>query len=184
MIMLDSLGKYRMGRLWIDEIPNICYDNTHQLQFAAKTEFINTVQSVKIALELSLPQNSSNYALLGISYTPSDNNIIEVKINASSNTEEKVKETIVSAIDEIYVGIPLEYANAVKSATQSVIEEINDFPNGILEFNLGAHGLIGSSNVIFSRVTYIILKLLCKNPKNMTIEEIKDEINRLIEQEK
>ncbi|WBW97427.1 hypothetical protein [Oceanirhabdus sp. W0125-5] len=184
MIILDNLDKYRRGRVWIDELPNMSYDVIQQLHSFIEIKSNSEIQAANLALELSLPRGASNYALVGLRYTPTKNKVVEIKVNVSRNTGEIINDNIASQIDQVHVGIPLEYANVVLNTARSVIQEINDYPSGIIEFNLGAHGLIGSSQVIFSKITSIIIKLLCKNPSIMSSEAIKNEIFELLNQEK
>jgi len=184
MIILDNLEKHRRGRVWTDEMPNISYDVIQQLHSFIEIKSNSKIRATNLALELSLPRGASNYALVGFRYVPTKNKVVEIKVNVSSNTGEIINDTTASQIDQVHVGMPLEYANVVLNTARSVIQEINDYPSGILEFNLGAHALIGSSQVIFSKITSIIIKLLCKNPSIMSSEEIKNEIFQLLEQEK
>jgi hypothetical protein len=48
-----------------------------------------------------------------------------------------------------------------------------EFPSGILLFDIGAHGYVGSSKMIFSRVTKMLVKIISKNILALSEEELK-----------
>lgn len=177
MIILDNLGELKKGRLWINQVYNLQYGTNKIVKSHFKANNTNEVSIANIVLELLLmPRHVSNYALLGASFTPTSGELLEVRVNISQYNGEVTKDSIAMPEDEVHLGIPEEYAEGIVETTDSVIKEIGGFPSGILEFNVGAHGYVGSSILTFSKITSIILKIMIKKIDNMDVEKIKEEV--------
>lgn len=74
------------------------------------------------------------------------------------------------SLDEVHAGIPLEYSEEVLKCAKSYLNSIN-CSSGIITFDIGGHGYIGSSEIMFKQVTEILLKLL-NNKSGKDIHEI------------
>jgi hypothetical protein len=173
MIYLDNLGSQQKGRLWVNECPEM---KSKIIDIMERS--INGVGGISyggksIVLELLLPRNASNYALLGATYTPSDSNELNVKINVGISDDEVLKDNLAFKSDEVHIGIPAEYASMI---LDSAVDTLKDFKisAGTLSFNTGAHGYTGSSKMIFSRVTKILVKLIFKDIIKLSEEELKE----------
>jgi len=106
---LDNLGNHQSGRLWINECPEI------------KSKIIDTIQKTvegvgailkykqSAVLELLLPRNASNYALLGVTYIPLDSKKIDIKINVGITDDVVLKDNIAFTADAVHIGIPEAY---------------------------------------------------------------------------
>lgn len=175
MIVLDNLGKYRKGKLWKNQMPNIESTVIEILRKSIyETERIQW-ESSNIALELLLaPREVSNYALLGATYIPNGGEKLEIRVKVSAGDDKLFEDAIALSCDEVHVGIPKDYAEAIVNATEKTIREIKSFSPGVLEFSIGAHGYVGSSKLIFSKITDIILKIMSKNPSEFSEDELKE----------
>lgn len=171
MITLNNVGTMKKWNLWIDEQPNIEYKCIKELkEVIVKNKWIKW-DSVSYMIEVNLKQrHSSNYALLGISYKYEDTNMLVVKVNSSGDDGEVIENTLVSNLDEVHAGIPLEYSEEVMKRATTYLNSI-DCSSGTITFDIGGHGYIGSSSGIFGVVTEILLKILSSNNKN-NIQEI------------
>jgi len=173
MINLNNLGNHQRGRLWINECPEI------------KSKIIGTIQKTvegvgKISeykqsavLELLLPRNASNYALLGVTYIPLNSKKIDIKINVGIADDVVLKDNIASTSDEVHIGIPEAYALTIMDSAVETLKEL-EFPSGILLFDIGAHGYVGSSKMIFSRITKMLVKIISKNVRAFSEEELQE----------
>lgn len=172
MIELDNLGGYRKGRLWLDDLPEIGYKAIKVLKSSVESE--NHKWGLKtIALELLLaPREISNYGLLGVKYIPSEDNYLNIEVKVSEFDERLLTGTIAMSTDEVHVGIPEDYAEAIMATMQDFQKNFS-LSSGTLLFDYGAHGHVGSSKIIFSKITKILMNLLSTNSKDLTNEEYK-----------
>lgn len=180
MIKLDNLGGFKKGRIWIGEMPNIkgsvidivksSFEVTNQQQWEHKA----------IAIELLLaPREISNYALIGAKYIPSNNGNLEIKVNISSFDDTILLDNIALSTDEVHMGIPKEYALSIASIAKEKSIELN-YPMGSLVFDIGAHGHVGSSKMVFSTVTKVLMGLLSMNVLEKSYEELNEIVSNLL----
>ncbi|MGV7115129.1 hypothetical protein [Paenibacillus kyungheensis] len=159
MNTIFDLGKFRKAIVWKEDYPLIINKAEYELKTLLQLNEPIVSKYQKLVLELKLPRNISYYALLGVEYIPNQNSelMIKVKVNDSNclfyNSELQLSE-------EIYSGIPTEYANSIISSAKEKILECNWNYAGSIVFLLGAHSLIGSSETVFSKVTKILIALL------------------------
>ncbi|MDN4620987.1 hypothetical protein QCD85_22915 [Paenibacillus sp. PsM32] len=159
MNTIFDLGKFRKAIVWKEDYPPIINKAEYELKTLLQLNEPIVSKYQKLVLELKLPRNISYYALLGVEYIPNQNSelMIKVKVNDSNrlfyNSELQLSE-------EIYSGIPTEYANSIINSAKEKILECNWNYAGSIVFLLGAHSLIGSSETVFSKVTKILIALL------------------------
>lgn len=164
MITLNDIGMHRKGRLWINEIPdNTTFIGDTTVTDDIKTSSKNSWDKKSVVLELCLPRNNSNYALLGVEYHPKINDgKIEVQIEASEK-ENVIYEDSIAMFVKIHIGILPEYAEAIRETLCNYLTQ-NDFvPSGKLIIRIGAHCEVGSSRKLFSILTEAVMTLLSKD---------------------
>ncbi|TCS96769.1 hypothetical protein [Hazenella coriacea] len=165
MIMLENLGSYRKGRLWVKNMPRINYTVIDQIYSTLPVEKGLVLSPCNLALEtLFSPRQVSNYAFLGVNFTPNDGEIIEITINTSLDEGRILEDHIAFQSDEVYMGIPYEYGEAILSSVQETLLDIQTFSGGKLNFHMGAYGQVGTSQRSFSKTTEIMIRLLTINP--------------------
>ncbi len=174
MIIIDNLVGLRKGRLWINNLPKIEYTTIDVLKAKIKAEGSTNLVNTQIALELLLPNEVSNYALLGADFTPNDSDLLTIEVCISKNDDLILSDTIAKPYEEVHVGIPREYAQTIIDTVQKTLNDSVEVPSGILRFNCGAHGYIGSSQAIFSKVTRIILVLITCSEVQNSCEGLKE----------
>ena len=160
MIELNSLGKYRKGRIWFSEIP---YRNQAKDVVSKKIIVIKKPKcdkSAKVALELYYPRNSSYYGMLGVEYTPDNSRELTIEVFFIKKGEERFNESIASEYDEIFMGISREYCDAILSTVEKKVIESSYGFSGTLRFDFGAFSSIGSSSAIFTRLSELLIGIL------------------------
>lgn len=178
MIELEDLSNYKRGRIWINELPKIRYEVIEVMKKKFKaTSFMHEKKC--IALEFTLPRNSSNYALLGVNYFPDESSFLNVEIMISSTGSVQYKENIAPLWDEVFCGITKEYGSAILDYICNNSDKLV-FPPGKLVFDIGAHGVIGSSKYCFSLLAELILELITMDIQNVELEYIKNKILKKI----
>ncbi|WCF08136.1 hypothetical protein NDS46_28410 [Paenibacillus thiaminolyticus] len=173
MIILDNLGQFRRGRLWVNDMPELRYKVVDKLTSSIEVKQKKYIRPTSLALEMLLsPRDMSNYAFLGVKFIPNNDNRVNITVNVGEDEDELLNDNIAMKSDRVFVGIPCEYAEAILNTSKNVIEETLQFPSGDLEFYIGAHGESGSSKFSFSKVTEVILKLLIGEPESKNVEQL------------
>ena len=181
MIILNNIGKNIKGKIWIDELPDIIFNGDTTTKNEIKTSCKSLWDERSIVLELCLPRNNSNYALLGVEYYPiRKDEIIEVQIEVSKKKTVIYNSSIAMAIEKTYVGILPEYAEAINKTLSNYLVSCECVPSGKLIFRIGAHGEIGSSKGLFSMMTKVVILLLTKNLTDIKNEEIQKLVKEAI----
>lgn len=179
MITLKNLGRFRKGRIWTNEAPELEYETIEVLRETVDVTSLKRWDEKNLIFELSLPRNSSNYALLGLKYIPDNEKVLKVEIKVGRSDDVLLENNIAQIVDEVHVGIPEEYARAILEYTKENSKEI-DVPPGTLMFDVGAHGYVGSSQAIFLSVTKILLNIIDKDLKSISEDELSKIINESI----
>ncbi len=157
--------------VWINDRPNIDFKVMKVLnEEILKDKWIRW-DSISYLIEVNiLCRHCSNYALLGMTFTYEDSNKLIVEVKSGDKDGPVINNTLVSESDEVHAGIPLEYSEEVLKCAKSYLNSIN-CSSGIITFDIGGHGYIGSSEIMFKQVTEILLKLL-NNKSGEDIHEI------------
>ena len=176
-----NLKKYRKCKLWVNEtggLPFIKAENAIEKDVPSNIK--KATEVVQIALELSLPRNSSYYALVGFE-CKSGNNQSNTKITVLMSKEKLnySSETLSDSYDKVIMGISEEYGQSVLESAIETINEMGEFTYGEITFNVGAYAECGSSKAVFAQVTRILIKLSQVDLLNMTEVEIQDKIESM-----
>lgn len=116
------------------------------------------------------------YALLGGELVPSDVDGLEVAVSVHSDGP-RFKSRLVPIGDEALVGLDEEYVKGVFTGIDKV-NEANGLPTGAsLRFHRAACGMGGSSNLMFGRLSYLIVQLLTL-PEEVSEKEISDLVDK------
>jgi hypothetical protein len=173
--------KYDNGvrvKIWVDDIPlqqNIIVKTISKKYSDALVCFDS---NKNLAVELCLPKNCSNYAMLGVIYTAKSQEA-NVRIGLSDYEAKEYLENIALKSDCVHEGIPEYYLGAIEKSIDNFYER-KLLHNGLYEFSVGAHGEVGSSEMIFMVTANILLELISGN--EYTKENVEKIIRKLYKQ--
>jgi hypothetical protein len=182
MIISMSLKKYRKCKLWVNETAGLPFTNAENvIEKDIPSSIKKTINIVQMALELSLPRDSSYYALVGFE-CKSDNNQRNTKITVSMSKEmlNYSSETLSGSYDKVFTGVSEEYGQSVLESAVETINELGGLSLAEIHFNTGAHAECGSSKAIFAQVTKMLLKLSQVDLLNLTETEIQNAIESML----
>lgn len=181
MIELNKIGKNKRGRIWINEEPKAVFWGKNVIKTEICTTCKKGLSEQSVALELCLPRNNSNYALLGVRYSPKENTQkIIVSVESTDCKVEKYHDTIAMSIEDVYIGLLPEYAQAVFDSVCKYMEDVGDIPSGELVFNIASHGEIGSSRGLFSLMGRVVTELITKELDDKNESEIQEAVKEAI----
>lgn len=170
----DNMGKYRIGRVWVDEFPLIPYPSKEKKVKVFPSNNVS-LAPCKITVELIIAARMvSNYAFIGISYSPSVQDKLEVEVEIGYEKGEIILGVIAMQPEVVRLGIPEEYVYAILDEIQDLSQDATTvISSGKIYVHIGAHGSVGSSSVSFRKAVQVIIKLLTL--KDRTSESIMKE---------
>jgi hypothetical protein len=113
------------------------------------------------AIEVFVPLGPrSMYGLLGGEWQPDQSNQFGVEVNVSAANERLFADSLALKGDEVRVGLPAEYANAVVVGVDLAKDQLSVLPSGKLFINRAAHGAIGSCEAVYKHLAAVLVKLI------------------------
>jgi hypothetical protein len=110
------------------------------------------------------------YGLLGGHLEAEASDRLRIDVSVSAAKERKFVDSLAMKGDDVRVGLPPEYVQAVLAGVKSAMAQLNAVTAGKLSINCAAHGAIGSSEVIYKHLGAILIKLF-----NLTSSEPSDD---------
>lgn len=178
MISLD-FDRYRRVRIWLADPPDLEYDEIATIErvlAVGATTNIRPMREHSVTMELFMPMSGmAAYACLGIDYVTSPSDQLTIEIAMSNDEGRIVKDLLADKVDEVRVGLPQDYANAV---VESLLDEMKaSLVPGTIRVQRAAHGIVGSSSRVFGLLTKLIVRLMFHDIESLTENEIKGLIN-------
>jgi hypothetical protein len=166
-----ELGVYRKARVWWGELPDLHYDPTEVLQRTLQTSNLLVTEKRSAAIEFYKPAHSFSYGLLGAGFTPGRLGQFVIQVAISDYNGQPLEWSLAQQIDNVYTGLPAEYAQSV---FEGASEAETVLGSGVLRFDCAAHGLVGSSPVIFRLLSKAIVHLLAAAKKQVAETELRE----------
>ncbi|WP_437306062.1 hypothetical protein [Sorangium sp. So ce388] len=156
MIQMTPLAK---ARLWVSESATSGVAFTEPISGSFVAARPGAPEHPAVTVEALVPRGPlAEYGLLGLAYksTASGNLCIEVGHSASDGS--RWDRSLASAIDDVRLGLPEEYSQAIFQALSSAVGA--KLGPGVLRLSEAAHGAIGSSPNFFARLSLAAAELM------------------------
>jgi hypothetical protein len=175
MIFDLKLPLHQKARIWVGESP------PPPCQFDAEVvleELVHSDGSLSearsLTLEMLIPTGARMlYGLLGADSIPTAANKARVLVNASDVNGGVFKDSLASKLDDVRVGLPLDYAESVMAGVSKTRQEATIFPAAEIQFKRAAHGRAGSDPVIFRRLSRLLTRLMILEKLPVTEAEMR-----------
>jgi hypothetical protein len=148
-----NMPRQQKARIWIDEYPPCNLGQQIAVQRLLPAQHPSPIIRANFAIEWTAHVGPRTlYGLLGAQIVPTD--VAQLKVVIHTGTPEAVySDTIASrASEDVRIGLPNEYAAAVVAGIAAACAEPLNTRRGIISIEVGAHGLVGSSENIFQRM--------------------------------
>lgn len=168
-----ELGKYRRARVWIGELPDAAYPSVKTLAHSVSATTEPHGKRKMAAVELLVVTGPrSLYGMLGGHFTVGPTGRLNVDVRISTANERLFADNLAGTLDEVRVGLPAEYAQAVLAGVDLAKGELNALTAGKLSINCAAHGAIGSCEAVFKHLAAILVKLFNSGSVEISDEEL------------
>lgn len=155
-------------RIWQDEFQTFDLRPIKIIEKEFITPNENIGSSKLMAVEVCLPKNASNYAMLGVKYESCEESKIVIDVFDFDTME--FPESLGVKPDNIQLGLPEDYVDGIFKGFEKILN------NGLLtkgryRFFIGAHGEVGSSVNIFDYTCRVLMRLLIEKDINTNVVE-------------
>lgn len=179
MILLN-FENYKKARIWLNDPPDMKYDGIAKIQRVLGLD-ANTnsglIREPSVTMELFIPMGAmAAYACLGLDYEANSSNQLTFEITTSNDEGRILTGSLADIVDEVRVGLPQEFANAVLE--NLVAEMMPSHVPGIVRVQRAAHGIVGSSTGMFGHLAKVVSRLMFYDVGALSEDELKGLINR------
>lgn len=146
-------------RYWINEFPILEKIETEvRNQYIPMSTVIPSTHFLKkVALEVYLHKDAGNYALLGLEYLANKSGALNVEIQYVTKNKIHYSGNLNKYNDYKYLGLPEECLDIILET----VGNNRNISGGTLKIPIAANCEIGSSPLVFSKVTSLLLELIC-----------------------
>jgi len=167
MTLLD-LGLHRRVRVWLDEVDLPMFEEAGRERRQFETHAPEASPPGTVTLEAILPRGGmTNYGALGATFTPNaDSSLLVVEVGHSGEfgLGPRFDSTIAVPPEKPVLGLPENLVSAVFAGVNEQLILGPDPGPGMLLFNRAAHGVIGSSPIMFTLLARAVVRLLSERP--------------------
>ena len=171
MINIDNIGNLKKCRIWTEKPPLTECKVVKTLNLIEETNEHICCKSKNIAVELFVAPRY--YAFLGVEYIFQKTNNLEFCVNITEDSDKVLTDSLALPSDNVHLGISDEYAETILNTAVKIGKNISALPSGILIFNIGGYSDYGSNQVIFSKVTSMLVRLLVAKQDSINLEQLK-----------
>ena len=161
-------------KYWINEFPILekFESEFEKIQIPMRKSILKKCFWTKAALEVYLHKNSSNYALLGLEYEPNESGVLSIEIQYIIDNKMHYESDLTKFNNYKYLGLPEE-------CTDMILETIKNNKNissGTLKIPIATNCEVGSSPLVYSKVTNFLLELICNQNEDTNFDLLIEEL--------
>jgi hypothetical protein len=120
-----------------------------------------------ISIEAVVPTGALNdYGLLAVSYEPHQSGELRLDVGYKHNADAKWLSSLAAMTDDVRVGLPEEYSQAVMDGLLS--STYLGAPSGVVVVTEAAHGRVGSSPIFFKKLAVACAEIVFWNDARLT----------------
>lgn len=175
-VKVYELDHYKKARIWFEPNKDLFFEGEQIHSY----EFISNPSKLKhnktVIFELFLPRGGRIiHGILGMDFIYNERNKILIKIPIKNKTQKVVSSLL--KYENVYLGLPDEYLNAVKRGIERAYREKKLLLTGELNFCYAAYGDVSSCEWVFDKLTYSLIGLIVLLPEDIN-KEIMERISK------
>ena len=172
-IHLD-FGNSRRVKVWLDDLPFHSGEALETRKFCCRSENGSGSRLEAGAVELYAPAGPmALYGLLGAEFVHDESGKLTVELRVPALGSHLYKEALRATPDDVYVGMPNEYAASVGEALEAFAAMGHLSISGKLAITCCAHSLTASSKFAFRIVASMLFLLFSVGDDNMGEDELR-----------
>ena len=170
---LITLGALSKARLWQEELP--LFPCVSAKIFTVSVGAVAAAHRIerRIALELYLPIGPMvQHGILSASLNSIAGDTLNIEVAGCQEGAERLEWTLMQNRDDVMSGIPLWAVTPILNAAQES-KIVSNIGAGDLRFFCGAHGMVGSSERLFSQLAIAIINLFALPQNELADDDIR-----------
>jgi hypothetical protein len=172
--MVTLHWKARSARVWLHEPPVWDYEISEVVENTQEALEEECVPVRERAVELFFLIGARHYyGGIAVTFTPTHNGNLVVQVPLSAGVGLPFEESLAGKLDTTYKGLPKEYTSGVFEGLMNA-ESTPSLGSGLLRVNGAVHGSIGSSNWMFRKLGYIVVKLMTVDTSAFSETDLKE----------
>lgn len=154
-----SIGAGSQCRVWSNEAPKIIFAPETSETYQVVNPDLDAGEPFLSAVEIFIPRGARVvYGALVVEYLPdAKQKLLEIEVAIKNGLDCRWPDSLAASLDEVYIGLPSEYTDAIFSGVSKALEHPNCRLSGKLKFSGGAHGYVSSNNNVFKGLAYWVL---------------------------
>jgi hypothetical protein len=170
---IEAFSNLRRVNIWINEDPNINYPVIKRISnsYPASGNPLTNIKNLAIEVLID-KRDMSFYGLLGFEYKPIYKDKLVVDINLSRDKGVAYTGNISMQGDEVFLGLPQEYSEAISKVTTDLFSNRAETFPGRMSISVAAHSLVGSSEQVFSKLIKILWTLARNDKKEISADDV------------
>lgn len=151
-----SIGTVCRCRVWGDEVPEITLSQENSETRSVAGPDLTAGRPFLAAMEIFIPRGARIvYGALMAEYTPDAmKSRVEIEVFIKDEINCRWPDSLAKSLDEVYVGLPSEYVEAIFSGACKAVVQPDCRLSGRIRFCGGAHGIVSSSCNVFEALAY------------------------------
>lgn len=143
-------------RVWSNEAPQIIFAPETSATHLVVNPDLDAGAPFLAAVEIFIPRGGRIvYGALVLEYLPdATQKQLEIEVAIKEGLDSRWPDALAASLDEVYVGLPSEYTEAIFSGASKALEHSDCRLSGKLKFSGGAHGYVSSNNSVFKGLAY------------------------------
>lgn len=169
---------HRRARVWVAALPPWCDEFEHCTQSAIiQEEILSTSRKLDemrlAAAEVFVPRGAMvDYGALGVHFAPHSTDYLRIQVPVLEHAMNGLlRDSLASVVDTVRIGLPAEYTRAVAAGILGS-DAAAALGSGDLRIRCAAHGEVGSSPDMFSRLASFLVELLVSPQGSLTHLEV------------
>ncbi|XXY54997.1 hypothetical protein WME91_28095 [Sorangium sp. So ce269] len=147
------------ARVWVSGSATSGVEFTDVVSRSFVAARIGAPEHPVVTVEALVPRGPlAEYGLLGLAYQSTTSESYRIEVGYSNNEGMRWDGSLAATIDDVRLGLPEEYSQAIFQALSSAVA--TKLSPGVLRLAEAAHGAIGSSPNFFAKLAFAAAELM------------------------